>query len=724
MVILARGLSIYARIYYERNDNMLKFGEWIAKHRALILIFGVLMLIPSAIGFVNTRVNYDILSYLPKDINTMIGQDILKDEFGQGGFSLVMVEGMSDKDVAATADKIGAIDHVSDVICYQSLTDCKIPMEILPENIHDFFNKGDTTMMAVFFDDTTSADGTLDAVEEMRNVTSKQCFISGMSAITLDMKKLTQSETLIYAVIAVILTSIVLMITMDSFLIPVFFMLSIGFAVVWNLGSNIVLGEISFITQALAMVLQLGVTMDYSIFLWHSYKEQQKYFPDNRQEAMAHAIAATITSVVGSSFTTVAGFLAMCFMTFTLGLDLGIVMAKGVVCGVIACVTVLPAMILMFDKAIEKTSHKDFLPAFTRTSSFIVRNSWIFLTAAIVVLIPALYGNNNYGVYYKLDSTLPAHLDSVIANTKLAEEYNMNSTHILMVKSDMDAKDANRMMNEIKNVNGVEFTMGFNSLVGSAIPEEAVPDELKSVLKSDEWQLMLIGSEYEVASDAVNSQVEAINKIITKYDKNGMLIGEAPATKDLITITDRDFKIVNFLSIGAIFLIIAFTFRSVSLPIILVAVIELAIMINLGTAYYTGSKLSFIAPIVIGTIQLGATVDYAILMTTRYRTERSSGKDKTESIGIALGTSIKSIITSALGFFAATVGVAMYSDIGLISELCMLLARGALISMVVVITVLPSMFMIFDKVICKTSAGFLPKDNSTPKEQKHIVGTV
>ena len=703
---------------------MLKFGEWIAKHRALILIFGVLMLIPSAIGFVNTRVNYDILSYLPKDINTMIGQDILKDEFGQGGFSLVMVEGMSDKDVAATADKIGAIDHVSDVICYQSLTDCKIPMEILPENIHDFFNKGDTTMMAVFFDDTTSADGTLDAVEEMRNVTSKQCFISGMSAITLDMKKLTQSETLIYAVIAVILTSIVLMITMDSFLIPVFFMLSIGFAVVWNLGSNIVLGEISFITQALAMVLQLGVTMDYSIFLWHSYKEQQKYFPDNRQEAMAHAIAATITSVVGSSFTTVAGFLAMCFMTFTLGLDLGIVMAKGVVCGVIACVTVLPAMILMFDKAIEKTSHKDFLPAFTRTSSFIVRNSWIFLTAAIVVLIPALYGNNNYGVYYKLDSTLPAHLDSVIANTKLAEEYNMNSTHILMVKSDMDAKDANRMMNEIKNVNGVEFTMGFNSLVGSAIPEEAVPDELKSVLKSDEWQLMLIGSEYEVASDAVNSQVEAINKIITKYDKNGMLIGEAPATKDLITITDRDFKIVNFLSIGAIFLIIAFTFRSVSLPIILVAVIELAIMINLGTAYYTGSKLSFIAPIVIGTIQLGATVDYAILMTTRYRTERSSGKDKTESIGIALGTSIKSIITSALGFFAATVGVAMYSDIGLISELCMLLARGALISMVVVITVLPSMFMIFDKVICKTSAGFLPKDNSTPKEQKHIVGTV
>jgi hypothetical protein len=702
---------------------MLKFGEWIAKHRAFILIFGVLLLIPSAIGYVNTRVNYDILSYLPKNINTMIGQDILKDEFGQGGFSLVMVEGMSDKDVAATADKIKDIDHVSDVVCYQSLTDCKIPMEILPDNIHDFFNKGDTTMMAVFFDDTTSADGTLAAVEEMRSVTSKQCFISGMSAITLDMKKLTQSETLIYAVIAVILTSLVLMITMDSFLIPVFFMLSIGFAVVWNLGSNIVLGEISFITQALAMVLQLGVTMDYSIFLWHSYKEQQNYYPDDRQEAMAHAIAATITSVVGSSFTTVAGFLAMCFMTFTLGLDLGIVMAKGVVCGVIACVTVLPAMILMFDKAIEKTSHRDFLPAFTRTSSFIVKNSWIFLTAAIVILIPALYGNNNYGVYYKLDSTLPAHLDSVIANTKLAEDYNMNSTHILMVRSDMSAKDANNMMNEIKKVDGVQFTMGFNSVVGSAIPEEAVPNELKSVLKSDKWQLMLIGSEYEVASDAVNSQISKINDIVMKYDNDGMLIGEAPATKDLITITDRDFKIVNFLSIAAIFLIIAFTFRSISLPIILVSVIELAIMINLGIAYYTGSKLSFIAPIVIGTIQLGATVDYAILMTTRYRTERSSGKDKLESIGISLGTSIKSVITSALGFFAATVGVALYSDIGLISELCMLLARGALISMVVVITVLPSMFMIFDKLICKTSAGFLPKDDKKQK-QNHIFGTV
>ncbi len=695
---------------------MLKFGEWIVKHRALILIIGVLLLIPSTLGYVKTRVNYDILSYLPKDINTMVGQDILKEDFGQGGFSLVMLEGMSDRDVAETADKIKTVDHVSDVICYQSMTGCNIPKEILPENIYDFFNHGDNTLMAVFFDDTTSADGTLAAVEEMRSITSGQCFISGMSALTLDMKNITQSETLIYALIAVILTSIVLILTMDSFLIPVFFMLSIGFAVVWNLGSNIFLGEISFITQALAMVLQLGVTMDYSIFLWHSYKEQQKYFPDSKQEAMAHAVAATITSVVGSSFTTVAGFLAMCFMTFTLGLDLGLVMAKGVICGVIACVTVLPAMILVFEKAIAATSHRDFFPAFKRTSSFIAKHSWAFLTIAIVLLIPAFFGNNHYDVYYKLDSTLPSYLQSVTANTKLAEDYNMNSTHILMFDSSMSAKDANKMMNDIKNVDGVQFVVGFNSLVGSAIPEEVVPDELKSVLKSDKWQLMLIGSEYEVASDEVNSQVARLNDIASGYDSGSMLIGEAPATKDLITITDRDFKIVNLLSIAAIFLIIAFTFKSISLPVILVSVIELAIMINLGTAYYTGSKLSFIAPIVIGTIQLGATVDYAILMTTRYRTERHSGKEKKDAVGVALGTSIKSIITSALGFFAATVGVAAYSDIGLISELCMLLARGALISMVVVVTVLPSMFMVFDKVICKTSAGFVQKDND---ERKH-----
>ena len=696
---------------------MLKLGEWIAKHRVLILIISVLLLIPSAIGFLNTRVNYDILSYLPKDINTMIGQDILKEDFGQGGFSLVMVEGMSDKEVAETADKISAIDHVSNVVCYQSLTDCTIPKEILPQKVYDFFNHEDTTMMAVFFDDTTSADGTLAAVEEMRAVTAKQCFISGMSAITLDMKNLTQSETLIYAAIAVLLTTIVLLLTMDSFLIPVFFMLSIGLAIVWNLGSNFFLGEISFITQALALVLQLGVTMDYSIFLWHSYKEQQRYFSDHN-EAMAHAIAATIVSVVGSSFTTIAGFLAMCFMSFTLGLDLGIVMAKGVVCGVIACVTVLPAMILVFDRAIERTSHKNLLPEFKRTSAFIMKRSWIFLVAAVVLLIPAAYGNHNYDVYYNLDSTLPADLDSVVANTKLSEEFDMNSTHLLLVRSDMEAKSARKMVDEIKNTDGVQFALSFDSLVGSAIPEEIIPDSVKSILKSDDWQLMLIGSEYKVATDQATQQIKAINSIVSRYDPDGMLIGEAPATQDLIEITDHDFKVVSVLSIAAVFLIIAFTLKSFSLPVILVAVIELAIMINLGLAYYMGTSLPFIASVVIGTIQLGATVDYAILMTTRYRTERSSGKAKKEAVSIALSTSVKSIVTSGLGFFAATVGVAVYSKIGMISSLCVLLSRGALISMAVVIGVLPSMFMVFDGLICRTSKGFLPENENTSHKHR------
>lgn len=685
---------------------MNKFGEFIVRNRLLILIIGILLMIPAGLGYINTRVNYDILSYLPKDINTMKGQDILKEDFGQGGFSFVMLDGMSAKEVKETAEKIEDIEHVSSVVCYDSMTDLNIPKEVLPENIYDFFNKGDTTMMAVFFDDTTSADGTLEAIETMRKITNEQCFISGMSAITEDMKQISKSETVIYAIIAVILTSIVLMLTMDSLLIPVFFMLSIGIAIVWNLGTNFVMGEISFLTQALALVLQLGVTMDYSIFLWHSYKEQQKNYPNDKNMAMSRAIANTVTSVVSSSFTTVAGFLAMCFMSFTLGLDLGIVMAKGVICGVIACVTVLPSMILLFDKAIEKTSHKDIMPSFSKVSNFIVNKSGVFLVMALVLLIPSYYGYKNYDVYYKLDSTLPKTLESVIANSKLEEEYNMNSTHIVMVDSAMSAKDANKMISEMNDVDGVKFTLGFNSLVGTAIPEEVIPDSVKEVLKSDNWQIMLVGSEYEVASDAVNEQITELNNIVEKYDNEGMVIGEAPATKDLIEITNKDFSVVSVLSIAAIFIIIALTFKSITLPIILVAVIELAIMINLGISYFTGTELPFIASVVIGTIQLGATVDYAILMTTRYQTERNSGKDKKEAVGIALSTSIKSIITSALGFFAATVGVAVYSEIGMISSLCMLLARGALISMVVVIAVLPSMFMLFDKIICKTSAGF------------------
>lgn len=695
---------------------MLKFSQWLVKHKAIVLVLGVLLIIPCAIGFINTRVNYDILSYLPKDIDTMKGQDILKEEFGQGGFSFVMVDGMTDKEVAETADKLAEVDHVSKVICYQSLTDLNVPKEVLPQKVYDMFNKGDTTMMAVLFDDTTSADVTLEAIDKMRDITSEQCFISGMSAITTDMKHLSDSESIIYSVIAVILVSIVLIFAMDSFLIPVFFMLSIGLAIVWNLGTNFMMGEISFITQALALVLQLGVTMDYSIFLYHSYKEQLQYYPDDHNEAMAHAITATISSVVGGSTTTIAGFLAMCFMSFTLGLDLGIVMSKGVVCGVIACVTVLPAMILMFDKAIEKTSHKDLMPSFSKTSNFISKHSWIFITMALVLLIPAYYGYKNYNVYYKLDSTLPSDLQSVVANSKLQEEFNMNSTHILMADASLDSKQARNMIDEMNDVDGVQYAVGFNSLVGSAIPEEVIPDSVKEVLKGDEYQLVLIGSEYEVATDEVNDQVAELNDIAAKYDDKAMLIGEAPATKDLITITDHDFQVVSILSIAAVFLIILVSFKSISLPIILVSVIELAIMINLGIAYFTNTDLPFIASVVIGTIQLGATVDYAILMTTRYRTERYSGKDKKEAVGIALNTSIKSIVTSALGFFAATVGVAVYSKIGLISSLCMLLARGALISMVIVATVLPSLLLLLDKIICKTSIGFIPKENKKSKK--------
>lgn len=699
---------------------MLKFSQWLVKHKAVVLVLGVLLIIPCAIGFINTRVNYDILSYLPKDIDTMKGQDILKEEFGQGGFSFVMVDGMTDKEVAETADKLAEVDHVSKVICYQSLTDLNVPKEVLPQKVYDMFNKGDTTMMAVLFDDTTSADVTLEAIDKMRDITSEQCFISGMSAITTDMKHLSDSESIIYSVIAVILVSIVLIFAMDSFLIPVFFMLSIGLAIVWNLGTNFMMGEISFITQALALVLQLGVTMDYSIFLYHSYKEQLQYYPDDHNEAMAHAITATISSVVGGSTTTIAGFLAMCFMSFTLGLDLGIVMSKGVVCGVIACVTVLPAMILMFDKAIEKTSHKDLMPSFSKTSNFISKHSWIFITMALVLLIPAYYGYKNYNVYYKLDSTLPSDLQSVVANSKLQEEFNMNSTHILMADASLDAKQARNMIDEMNDVDGVQYAVGFNSLVGSAIPEEVIPDSVKEVLKGDEYQLILIGSEYEVATDEVNDQVAELNDIAAKYDDKAMLIGEAPATKDLITITDHDFQVVSILSIAAVFLIILVSFKSISLPIILVSVIELAIMINLGIAYFTNTDLPFIASVVIGTIQLGATVDYAILMTTRYRTERYSGKDKKEAVGIALNTSIKSIVTSALGFFAATVGVAVYSKIGLISSLCMLLARGALISMVIVATVLPSLLLLLDKIICKTSAGFIPKEKKSKKTEISI----
>lgn len=688
---------------------MVKFGKWIAKHRIIILVISVLLLIPSGIFMATTRINYDILSYLPKDIETMKGQDILMEDFGKGGFSMVMVEGMTDKEVVETKKKIEAIDHVADVVWYDTIADISLPKEVLPENLYDFFNSENSTLMVVFFDDATSGDGTMAAIEEMRAVTGKQCFISGMSAVLTDMKNLSDKESVMYIVIAVILVSLVLAVTMDSFLIPLFFMLSIGMAIIYNLGTNMFFGEISFITKALTAVLQLGVTMDFSIFLWHSYQENQLRFPGDKERAMGHAISNTISSVVGSSVTTIAGFLAMCFMSFTLGIDLGVVMAKGVVLGVISCVTILPSFILTFDRAIEKTRHKEIIPSMKKLSSFIVRKSWIFITAFVVLLIPAIYGYTHYDVYYNLDSTLPKDLDSIVANSKLTDEFNMSSTHMLLADSKMKSKDVNMMLKDMENVEGVSFALGLDTLIGPAIPEEIIPESVKSILKSDKWQLIMIGSEYMTASDEVNAQVEVLNDIAKSYDKNAMLIGEAPATKDLIEVTDNDFKTVSAVSIVLIFLIITVVLRSVSLPVILVAVIESAIFINMGIPAYTGTKLPFIASIVIGTIQLGATVDYAILMTTRYKKERFRGREKREAVEIALSTSIKSIIVSALGFFAATFGVGIYSSIDMISSLCTLMSRGAIISMFTVIFVLPSMFMILDKLICRTTLGFKKK---------------
>lgn len=694
---------------------MQKFGRGVVKLRVPILIVSVLLLIPSIFGFVSTRINYDILSYLPSDIETMKGQDIMLDEFGKGGFPLVMLDGMEDKDVEKVKEKIEKVDHVCDVLWYDTLADVSLPKEVLPDDIYDFFNTDNSTMMAVFFDEATSADGSLEAVKEIRSIAGEQCFVSGMSSVVEDIKDLTMQEAPMYVVIAVILTSIILALTMDSFLIPLFFMLSVGMAIVYNMGTNFIQGEISFITEALAAVLQLAVTIDYSIFLWHSYKEEKEKHPGDNKEAMAVAIGKTITSVVSSSITTVAGFLALCFMSYELGMDMGIVMAKGVVIGVICCITVLPSMILVFDKALEKTMHKDLVPSLEKPSKFIIKHHAAFIVLFIVVLIPAVYGQINTNVYYNLTDTLPKDLNSVIANTKLDEEYNMATTHMLLVDADMEPKEVNSMLDEMGKVDGVSFSMSLDTLIGPSIPREIVPESVTKILKSDKWQLMLVGSEYKVASDEENAQIDELSKILKSYDKDGMLIGEAAATKDLIDITDHDFKVVNIVSIAAIFIIILIALRSVSLPIILVAVIEFAITVNMGVPCFTNTTIPFIASVVIGTIQLGATVDYAILMTTRYKTERNAGKDKHEAVTIALSTSMKSIMVSALGFFASTFGVGVYSSVDMISQLCTLMSRGAIISMITVICILPSMLMLFDKVIINTTMGMKKKENKLYK---------
>lgn len=689
-----------------------KLGNGIVKLRVPIFIIGILLLIPSALGYINTRVNYDILSYLPKDIETMVGQDILVEDFGTGAFSLFLVEGMEDKDIVDLKQDIEKVEHVKTVVWYDSILDISVPETMLPEEIVEAYRSDDSTMMAIIFDTTMSSDETMDAIEEIRKVAGKDCFLSGMSAVVTDTKNLSNRETPIYVIIAVILSTIVLSVTMDSFIVPLFFLLSIGMAIAYNLGSNIFMGEISYITKALSAVLQLGVTMDYSIFLWHSYCENQKRFPDDKERAMSHAIRNTITSVVGSSITTVAGFIALCFMSFTLGMDLGVVMAKGVIFGVIACVTILPSMILIFDKAIEKTKHKPIIPDLGGIADFVTSKFYIFIILFLIILVPAVYGYTHTDVYYNLDETLPKDLDSIVANSKLQEKFNMNSTHMVLIKSDISSKDANDMIAEMKDVDGVKTVLGLDALIGPTIPKSMIPGSIKEILENDEYQLMLIMSEYKVASEEVNKQCEELNDIIKKYDDGGMLVGEAPCTKDLIEITDVDFKTVSVVSIGAIFVIIAAVFKSISLPVILVSVIEFAIFINMGIPCYTNTEIPFIASIVIGTIQLGATVDYAILMTNRYKKERSRGAEKKNAIQIALGASVQSIMVSAFSFFAATFGVGFYSNIDMISSLCTLMARGAIISMFVVILVLPAMFVVFDGLIIRTSLGFKNKENA------------
>ncbi len=686
---------------------MLSFGKRIVQLRIPILVLAVLLLIPSAFGYLNTRVNYDILYYLPDDIETMQGQDILLRDFGKGAYAMFVAEGLGDKQASQLQAQLEDVDHVADVIWFTSLADASIPQEILPEKLYDAYHSGDATLMAVFFDTSTSADETMDAIEQIRHLAGKQCFLSSMSAIVTDTRNLVDQELFAYVAIAVVLSCIVLALTMDSWMAPVLFMLNIGMAVVYNLGSNIVQGEISFITMSLAAVLQLGVTMDYSIFLWNCYREQQGYF-DTKQEAMASAISHTIVSVAGSSLTTVAGFLALCFMTFTLGMDLGVVMAKGVVLGVITCVTVLPALILTFDKAIARTSHKPLQLNSAKLSNFILRHYRAFALVLLLLWIPAIFGYHHMDVYYNLVSSLPENLESVQADKELKEKFDMGTVHLVLADDDLSSKDVKQMLKQMQQVDGVQFALAKDSLIGARIPSEFVPQEVTADLSGGGRQLMLISSQYAVASDEVNKQIEQLTDILKQYDPEGMLIGEASCTKDLITITDRDFQVVSIVSIAAIFLLILLVLKSVSLPVILVLVIELAIYINMSLSYYTGTTLPFIASVVIGTIQLGATVDYAILMTNRYMKERKGGLAKQEAARVALTTSMPSIVTSALGFFAATIGVGIYSDVDLISSLCMLMARGALISMAVVLLLLPALYLIFDKPIMKTSAGMKP----------------
>ncbi len=691
---------------------MIKFGKGVVRSRILILILAFALLIPAGISFINTRINFDILSYLPGQIETMKGQDIMVDEFGTGALSFVVIEDMDDQDIKVLADDIEDLEGVKDVIWYGTIADSSLPREALPDDLYDFFNNADadSQLMLVTFEDTMGSDETMEAIDKMNGMVKDHCFVAGMGAVNTDTKNLTLQQAPIYVLIAAILSMIIMGITMESIVVPMLFLLSIGMAIIYNLGTNFIQGEISYLTLALTAVLQLAVTMDYSIFLWHSYQEQIERYDGDKKRAMAHAISHTIVSVTGSSVTTVAGFIALCFMSFTLGLDLGIVMAKGVIIGVIGCVTILPALILACDKAIEKTKHRVLMPDISKISGWVTKHFRLIAVLFVIILIPALYGYTHTNVYYDLAGTMPDSAYSKQANDRLNEQYDMGATHIVIAPSSMSKADSISMINEIKKVDGVKMAASLDSIIGPTIPEEMLPDKVKDIFENGDYQMMLISSEYQTASDEVNDQITELNKIVKSYSNDAMLIGEAPCTKDLINITDTDFKRVSAISIIAIFVIILLVFKSISLPIILVAVIEFAIFVNMGIPGFTGTKLPFIASIVIGTIQLGATVDYAILMTTKYRKNRYTGMEKQPAITKALHDSTMSIIVSALCFFAATFGVGLYSNIDMISSICILLARGAIISMFVVILVLPSMFMIFDRVICATSMGFKNKN--------------
>ena len=697
----------------------MRFSKAVVRGRVAILILTVLLMIPAVFGMLETRINYDMLNYLPDDMDTVIGQNALLEDFGKGAFSFIVVENMPEKDVAALQEKLESVEHVETVLWYNSLMDTSIPMQLLPDKLYDAFNTGDATMMAVFFDTATSADETMDAIREIRSIAGKQCFVSGMSALVTDLKDLCEQEEPIYVAIAVVLACVAMMLFLDSWLIPFVFLASIGAAILLNLGSNWFMGEISYITKALSAVLQLAVTMDYSIFLWHSYNEQRAIYPD-KCEAMAHAISATLTSVVGSSITTIAGFLALCFMSFTLGRDLGIVMAKGVLLGVLSCVTVLPSLILLLDKPLQKTRPRSILPKMDGLAKGVTKVFPVFL-ALFVVLAPVFYfayDKTNDEVYYDMGQCLPEDMEYVIANSKLSEEFDIASTHMLLVDASLPSKQVRSMISDMEQVDGVKYVLGLESVVGAGVPEEILPDSVRSILKSDKWELLLINSEYKVASDEVNAQIDSLNAILKKYDPTGMLIGEAPCMKDMIETTDHDFKVVNAVSILAIFLIILLVERSISLPFLLIAVIELAIFINLGLPHFLGQSLPFIAPICISTIQLGATVDYAILMTTRYKAERLAGKEKRPAVITALSTSIPSIIVSGMGLFAATFGVAIYSDIDIISSMCMLMARGAIVSMLCVILILPALLLLCDRLVCATTLGMRHCNHSRKHAEK------